>query len=110
MANLYVKALTQSTGEMVRKFVGHGTQSVSIQLFESELLSEQRYNEVRKEKDFNNKAEIMATGLREKVNAEEKNFQKLVNVLEKKLDLKSLANILQKKLGELCVVAEVVII
>ena len=51
----------------------------------------------------------MDTGLREKVNAEEKNLQNLVNVLEKKLDLKPLVNFLQKKLGELCVIAEVVI-
>ena len=109
MANLHVKALTQSTGEIVRRFVSHGTQSVSIQLFESELLSEQKYNEVCKEKDSESKAEIMATGVREKVKAEEKNFQKLVNVLEKKLGLKSLANFLQEKLGELCVIAEVVI-
>ena len=109
MANLYLKALTQSTGEIVRWFVSHGTQSVSIQLFESELLSEQKYNEVCKEKDSESKAEIMATGLRDKVRAEEKNFQKLVNVLEKKLDLKPLANFLLEKLGGLYVVADGVI-
>ena len=110
MASLYVKALIQSTGEIVRWFVSHGTQSVSIQLFESELLSEQKYNEVCKEKvSEKSKAEIMATGLRDKVRAEEKNFQKLVNVLEKNLDLKPLANFLQDKLGGLYVVAEGVI-
>ena len=105
MDNLCAKALTQSTGEIVRWFVSRGTQSVSIQLYERELLSKQRYNEVCKEEDPESKAEIMARGLIEKVNAEEKKFQKLVNVL-KKLDLKRLANFLLDKLGRLCVIAE----
>ena len=78
---------------------------MSNQLFESELLSDQRYNQVCEEKIPERQAVIMATGLREKMRAEEKSFQKFVNVLEKKLDLKPLAKFLQGKLGELCVVA-----
>ena len=36
---------------------------MSLQLFESELLSEQKHNEMSKEKVPDSKAEIMTTGL-----------------------------------------------
>jgi len=71
---------------MVRQFASHGSRAVAIKLFENELLSEERYQEVCSESVSERKAEIMATGLREKVSAEKKDFQKLISVL-KELDM-----------------------
>ena len=50
---------------------------MSVQCFESELFSEHWYNEVCKEKVPERKAGIMATGLGEKMRADNNNFQKM---------------------------------